>query len=120
MIVSGISWSRGFSSENDNEDRKSSTLSIASPAFKRVSSYVRVDSRQVRRAAARIQDNGGVLFDRRGWEIFFFSLRPELTRGRFVGLFTVCETNELLSCAPHACWLNFCFFYKGLTLHRNR
>src|SRR5260221_11269128 len=98
MIVSGISWSRGFSSENDNEDRKSSTLSIASPAFKRVSSYVRVDSRQVRRAAARIQDNGGVLFDRRGGEIFFLFSLGQLNLGHCCGFFFACGTNELCTC----------------------
>ena len=49
----------------DNENRKSCTLSIAPPAVERVLGYVHVDDRQVYRAAACIQDYGGVLFDRR-------------------------------------------------------
>src|SRR5260221_6744677 len=100
MIVSGISWSRGFSSENDNEDRKSSTLSIASPAFKRVSSYVRVDSRQVRRAAARIQDNGGVLFDRRGGGNFFFFSPPRCKRRGCGPTLSSSGSNEVFAFSP--------------------
>jgi hypothetical protein len=36
------------------------TFSITSPELKRVSSYIRVDSQQVHRATACIQDHGGI------------------------------------------------------------
>jgi len=55
----------GTTDRYDYESRKSPATSIAPAAGKRLFGHVRMNNRQVRRAAACVEDNGAVLFDRR-------------------------------------------------------